>query len=244
MEVTSPKLRLLYYKNVLDLAVARFFGEFNDDFSKTNASRYVFSSDASRESLKKTFKRIIIEVIEELAEPWSIESPSWLVLLGGCYPKNNIILKHRDSKDYFPAKLEKTLKMKPAVKWILAEKDIDIDLELFNEIFNEVFSELATKKIQLKPTLKNVVCISHKSLDCYMLFKILKWIYGRSACNNVYESSGISKSNLPLIAINDLLSRYIHNKQAMNKSREFKKYALEVKQQIAELLNPSKLVES
>lgn len=244
MEVTSPKLRLLYYKNVLDLAVARFFGEFNNDFSKTSASRYVFSSDASRESLKKTFKRIIIEVIEELDEPWSIESPSWLVLLGGCYPKNNIILKHRDSKDYFPAKLEKTLEMKPAVKWILAEKDIDIDLELFNEIFNEVFSELATKKIQLKPALKNVVCISHKSLDCYMLFKILKWIYGRSACSNVYEASGISKSNLPLIAINDLLSKYIHNKQAMNKSREFKKCALEVKQQLAELLNPSKLVES
>ena len=244
MEVTSPKLRLLYYKNVLDLAVARFFGEFNNDFSKTSAFRYVFGSDASRESLKKTFKRIIIEVIEELDEPWSIESPSWLVLLGGCYPKNNIILKHRDSKDYFPAKLEKTLEMKPAVKWILAEKDIDIDLELFNEIFNEVFSELATKKIQLKPALKNVVCISHKSLDCYMLFKILKWIYGRSACSNVYEASGISKSNLPLIAINDLLSKYIHNKQAMNKSREFKKCALEVKQQLAELLNPSKLVES
>lgn len=244
MDVASPKLRLLYYKNVLDLAIVRFFGEFNNDFSKTSSSRYVFSSDASRESLKKTFKRIIIEVIEELAEPWSIEAPSWLVLLGGCYPKNNIILKHLDPKDYFPAKLYKTLEMKPGIKWILAEKDIDVDLELFNEIFNEVFSEIATKKIHLKPSLKNVVCISHKSLDCYMLFKIIKWIYGRSACNNVYEASGISKSKLPLIAINDLLSRYIHNKQEVNKSKEFKKCALEVKQQLVELLNPSKLVES
>ena len=237
-------MRLLYYKNVLDLAVARFFGEFNDDFSKTSSSRYVFSSGASRESLKKTFKQIIVEVIEELVEPWSLETPSWLILLGGCYPKNNIILKHRDPKDYFPAKLEKILETMPSVKWILAEKDIDVDLELFNEIFNEVFSELATKKIRLKNGKKNVVCISHKSLDCYMLFKILKWIYGRSACSNVYEANGISKANLPLVAINDLLSKYVHNKQAMNKSRDFKKCALEVKQQLSELLDPSKLVES
>lgn len=240
--VASPRLRLLYYKNVLDLAVARFFGEFNDDFSKTSSSRYVFSSDASRESLKKTFKQIIVEVIEELVEPWSFESPSWLILLGGCYPKSNIILKHRDPKDYFPAKLEKLLEAMPSVKWILAEKDIDVDLELFNEIFNEIFNELAAKKIRLKSTLKNVVCISHKSLDCYMLFKILKWIYGRSACINLYETSSISKRKLPLVAINDLLSKYIHNKQAMNKSREFKQCALEVKQQLEELLDPSKLV--
>lgn len=242
MDVKSPKLRLLYYKNVLDLALVKFFGEFNDEFSKTSASRYVFSSDASRESLKKTFKKIIAEVIEELAEPWSIESPSWLVLLGGCYPKSNIILEHRDARDYFPAKLEKLLETKPSIKWILTEKDIDVDLELFNELFNEIFNELATKKIRLKSTLKNVVCISHKSLDCYMLFKIFKWIYGRSACINLYETSSISKRKLPLVAINDLLSKYIHNKQAMNKSREFKRCALEVKQQLEELLDPSKLI--
>ncbi len=239
-----PKLRLLYFKNVLDLAVARFFGEFNDSFSKTHSSRYVFSSDASRESLKKTFKRIITEVIEELVVPWSIEAPTWLVLIGGCYPKSNILLKHRDPSDYFPAKLDKLIKTRPTVKWILAEQDIDVDLELFNEIFSEIFAELASKKISLKLNLGNVVCISHKSLDCYMLFKIIKWIYGKSSCCNVYETSGLSGASLPVVAVNDLLSRYIHNKQTVNKSSEFRKCALEVKQQLAEILDVSKLIES
>jgi len=242
MDVSCPKMRLLYYKNVLDLAVSRFFGKFNDSFSKTDASRYVFSSDASRESLKKTFKEIILEVIEELDEPWKIESPSWLVLLGGCYPKNNIILKYRNTKDYFPTKLEKILETESTIKWILAEKDIDVDIRLFNELFNDIFLELSSRRFSLNHNLKNVICISHKNLDCYMIFKIMKWIYGRSACINVYEDAGISKTRLPLIAINDLLSKYIHNKQEMNRSKGFKKCALEIKQQLAELLDQSKLV--
>ena len=243
MDISCPKLRLLYYKNVLDLAIARFFDEFNDSFSKFGSSRYVFSSDASREKLKKIFSKIIFEVIDELDEPWKIENPSWLILLGGCYPKNNIILKYRNSKEYFPTKLDKILENEPSIKWILSEKDIDIDIGLFNELFNEIFLELATKKSLVKTNLKNVICISHKNLDCYMMFKIMKWIYGRSACINVYESSGISKSKLPLVAINDLLAKYIHNKQEVNKSKEFKKYALEIKQQLIELLDQSKLVE-
>lgn len=241
--VAIPKLQLLYYKNVLDLTISSFFAKFNDDFSKTSSSRYVFSSDASRESLKKTFRTIIIDIIQEFTEPWTIENPSWMILIGGCYPKNNILLKYHNKKDYFPAKLETIIDKKPSIKWVLSEKDIDIDIELFNELFNEIFVELVNEKIQTKLNLKNVVCISHKHLDCYMLFKILKWIYGKSICSNVYETSGLSKINkLPLVAINDLLSRYIHNKQAVNKSKEFKQYALEVKQQLTALLNPSKII--
>lgn len=158
-----------------------------------------------------------------------MEAPTWLILIGGCYPESNILLKHRDSSDYFPAKLEKLIKTRPSVKWILAEQDIDVDLELFNEIFSEIFTEFASKKISLKPSFRNVVCISHKSLDCYMLFKIIKWIYGKSVCSNVYETSGLSRASLPVVAVNDLLSRYIHNKQAVNRSSEFRKCALEVK---------------
>ena len=241
MQVKSPRLRLLYYKNVLDLALISFFGVFNHDFTKTSSSRYVFSSDASRESLKKTLKQIICNNLKDLVEPWTIEAPNWLVLLGGCYPKNNIILKYKGIKDYFPAKLDRVLELKPSIKWILSEKDIDLDIELFNELFNEIFQEISSKKIILG---QNVVCISHKNLDCYMLFKIIKWIYGKSACINVYEDNNISKRKLPLVAINDLLSKYIHNRQAMNKSREFKQYALEVKQQLENLLDLSKLVKS
>lgn len=238
-----PKINLLYYKNVLDLVMETFFTEFNDFFTRSEEKTYVFSSSISRSGLKKILRDLILSTVKKVVLEAEDSCCSYWFLIGGCYPKNNLILKFRDPSGYFPAKLAKFIEEKPTIRWILIEKDIKLDFELLNELFSELFSELCTKKLKLEKQLSNVIFISHKNLDCYMVFKILKWIYGKTACVNVYKKNGLVDKKLPLVAINDLVSRYIHNKQALNKSKDFKYCALEVKQQVEELFTSSKLVQ-
>lgn len=235
------KIKFLYYKHLLDIAFLRFFDEFNNSF-KRDGDCYVFSDDFSRQKLKKFFKSSIENEIASLAPKWSLQDPSCLVIVGSCIPRDNILLSFKDKKTcYFPDKLERMLEDQPTVKWILSEDGIQLDLLEFNRMLCELFDELFAKSSKHLGSLKNVMFISHKKLDCYATFKILKWIYGKTASVNLYEETKLNEKKLPLIAVNDMLSRYIHNKVAMNKSVEFKQCADELKQYangwLAELLS-------
>jgi hypothetical protein len=54
------KFKLLYFKNLLDIAFLKFFQDFNHCFTKDN-DIYIFSADFSSFKLVKYFKNIIIE---------------------------------------------------------------------------------------------------------------------------------------------------------------------------------------
>lgn len=82
----------------------------------------------------------------------------------------------------------------------------------------------------------NVVAISHKNLDCYMMFKTIKWVYGNSNCINIWKEK-MPNAHECLVAINELISKNIKNKSKMNKSSLFKKYALEAKCYLDEVLS-------
>ena len=151
------------------------------------------------------------------------------LVIGSCYPKDNLLLEFKDD-NYFPRKLSNLIDSKPSLKWLLKEKDIEIDIDLFNEafisIFNKYFNRQESKKSSaLAP---KIVFVSHMYLDCYMLFKIIKWAYGSSNCCNVWKEK-LTERRQNLVALNELMSKYIHNKSRMNKSVKFKKYAHEVK---------------
>ena len=97
---------------------------------------------------------------------------------------------------------------------------------MFIDIFNKMFNKHEPKRSSM-PTCKTVF-VSHSRLDCYMLFKTLKWAYGSSNCCNIWKEKLASRKPC-LVAVNDLISKYIHNKSMMNKSAKFKHYAHEVK---------------
>lgn len=233
MSVSSLKISFLYYKHLLDLAIVKFVDDFNDSFTKMDDGSYLFSSDVSRIKVKKYFLDAIESKVVELAGIWDEKNPRCLVIIGSCVPKDNILLSFRDKSDYFPDKLDTILEKMPSVRWILREKDIKFDLLELNSILIEVFDDLfkrsADSKAKRKQSLKNVMFVSHKNLDCYATFKILKWMYGRSATVNLYEETKLNTKTLPLIAINDLLGKYVRNRVAMNKSADFKRCAREVK---------------
>lgn len=152
-----------------------------------------------------------------------------LLVIGACYPKDNLLLKFKDDC-YFPSKLARVIKQKPAVKWLLAEPDIEVDIDLLNEVFNSIFNKRfrSCSAKRSDASSQKAIYVSHSSLDCYMVFKTVKWAYGSSNCKNLWKEV-LEGHRQNIVAINDLVSKYIHNKSRMNKSQEFKKCALEVK---------------
>lgn len=227
--MASPlKISFLYYKNLLDLAFTEFFEEFNNSFARQQDGTYLFSSDVSRSKIKKFFKASILRRISSLSAPWDIEHPMCLVVVGSCFPKDNALLELKTSQDVFPCSLSLALTATPTVKWILREQDIKIDDLAFNEVLVEIFNELFKKSNKHQSTFKNVMFVTHKCLDCYAIFKILRWTYGKSATINLYEATGLDKKRLPLTSINELLGKHIHNRAALSKNAKFKQSAKEL----------------
>lgn len=222
-----PKFKLLYFKSLLDIAFIRFFDDYNDQFQNING-QYILSKDLSIFKLIKIFKKYITDILLEITEQYDILHPTYYLIIGGCMPKNNILLSYKDSK-YFPKKLDKFIQSDYNVKYLLKEKDIKIDIIRFNNVCLDVFDSFFSKK-QLDTAHKNIIFIQHKYLDCYVLFKVIKKILGRSNCINFFEEK-FKDIHSPLIAINDLIDRYI-NKSLLNKSQQLTKILNEIKQYI------------
>ena len=188
----------------------------------------------SKQKLHSALSQCIDTSIEEIISQYS--SKDMCIIIGACYPKDNLLLDFKDAS-YFPKKLTSIIDRNPSLKWILREQDIDIDIQLFNEvllsIFNERFNRLG--KQQIDTHRPQVVYVTHRKLDCYMVFKTIKWAYGNTNCVNIWKEK-LSQRRQNLVAINDLISKYVHAKNRINKSKEFKQYALEVKQYLDKVL--------
>ena len=60
------------------------------------------------------------------------------------------------------------------------------------------------------------------------MFKIIKSIYGKANCINLDKTIYLDKK-IPLVAVNDLIDKYVHNKATLQKSQDFKNVYEEVK---------------
>ena len=228
------KLRLIYYKNLLDSAVEKMFAEIGSMFSRADAGVYVFSAGWSELKLAKLFERCLRDSMLEVIEPSSKTYDKYIVI-SSCWPKDNLLLKMRN-KSYFPAKLEKLIIEKPNIKYLLREKDICIDIEMLNSVFISTFNKMFNGNYSLKllgEDFSNVLFVSHSSLDCYALFKVIKWTYGNSSCINIWKEK-MQKQMQHLVAVNELISKYVQKKNCMNKSKELKECAREVKMYLKE----------
>ena len=100
------------------------------------------------------------------------------------------------------------------------------------ELANQLFCKDVIVKT-LGAEYKNVMFIQHSRLDCYTLFKVLKYIYGKSNCTNIFKDKKLNNKKQVIIAINDLIDKYV-NKAEMNKSEELKTIVKEIEQYIQE----------
>lgn len=229
------KLNLIYYKNLLDAAVEKMFASIGRMFSRADDGTYVFSGGWSEMKLARLFEQSLKEVMLEVIAP-AAETNDKYIVISSCWPKDNLLLKLKNGS-YFPKKLAALVDERPCIKYLLREKDICIDIESLNRIFIDCFSRMFNDSQHVSKLLdgdfSNVIFISHSHLDCYALFKIIKHIYGRSNCVNVWKEKMLEQKQ-HLVAVNELVSKYISKKTCMNRSRELKEYAREVRDYLKE----------
>lgn len=222
----QPKIRLLFYENVIDLCLVSFFNDYVRDFSRTPDGKYSFS--CSRKSIEKYFTSHITEEISKRIQAFDITNPVYTFIIGGCNPPENIMLDYRTG--YFPEKLMHFVTSRHCQKYMLKETDISIDMAEFNEIFDSIFIDAFRHGFTgIKNAERGVFAIMHRRLDCYAIFKIIKYLYGRTNCINIWKEEGGLETRC-IISVNSLIDKYVNNKTAMNKSREFKQIVSEVKQ--------------
>ena len=229
--MAAPKIKLLYFKNVLDQCFFKFFEDFNDCFTRKDSGEYVLSAQTAPEKIKKYFIAEIKTEILKYARPFDLFNSEYLFIIGGCDPAENMLLEFKDG--YFPRKLTRIIDSGKCPKYVLKEKDIKIDIEFFNSLVDDLFINLFSNEDSFSKLLgrgySNVFAVKHRQLDCYSMFKVIKYIYGRNSCVNVWKDEFKDKRQC-ITAVNDLIDKYVNNKTAMNKSRKFKNIVEEVRQ--------------
>lgn len=230
-----PTFKLLYFKNLLDIAFIQFFDKYNDLFQKID-SQYVFSANWDVQKLASILKKTIIDTLLKNVVKYDRLKPTYYLIIGSCMPKDNMLLKYKDMQ-YFPLKLEKLVYAKTQLKYLLKEKDINIDKVLMNNACIMLFNDFFTKEeVKLKKEVfKNILFVQHKQLDCYATFKLLKHSFGKSNCINMHEEL-FKNCKQPIIAINDIIDKYV-NKTCMNISAEFKLAGKELEQFVNEKIS-------
>lgn len=76
--------------------------------------------------LKTVFRTYMCDEIRKCIEPSSLASMDCSFIIGSCLPRDNILLKLESCK--LPLKLQKLVDADYAVKYVLKEKDIKLDL--------------------------------------------------------------------------------------------------------------------
>lgn len=187
--------------------------------------------------MKSIFEELVVDVLREVVK--ADDSRDKFILIGPCYPKDSLLLEFKGDS-YVPKKFETVIKSHPSLKWLLREDDIEVDINEVNDavcsVFNEMFNSHKTvEKLLGKERASKLVVLAHSRLDCYMLFKTVKWAYGSSNCKNVWKED-LAGSREVLVSLNDELAKHIRNKSLLNISGKFKACAREVKGYLDEKL--------
>lgn len=226
----SPKLNLLYYKNIIDCVLRRFVSENNNSFTKVGDD-YVFSKSMTRSKLLKSIKNYVVDEIRKYTSEYSVLNPNHYFLIGSCFPKDNILLSHASESKYFPEKLKKLINRPDNLKYILREKDIKIDIEMFNHVLEDIFVDF----FRCNGKMKNIHFIKHNRIDCYTLYRIIKNEYGASNVVNLHKKFMKGKKSA-IYSINEMIDVYIHNKKEIVKTNELRFIRSEVLQFVNESL--------
>lgn len=210
----------------------------NEGLFTRSDGKYVFGKSGTQSKLKSELEDSIAGAMRYLIGNHIKSDNDKLVVIGSCFPLENMILKFKD-ESYFPKKLDDAICEKPYVRWALKEQDIAVDMNAMNWQLSKIFNEMFAGGSKVYKLLKehgmsesNIICVAHKSLDSYAVFKVVKWIYGNSNCVNVHAEKLFDYAPC-LVDVNELVSKYVHRKNEMNKSQAFKKCALEVKEYLA-----------
>ena len=207
-----PKINLLYYKNILDRCVKRFFEDNSSGFLKTDDGKYILSSVWRKQKLKKAFLGYIVDELKKYLEPGNEDI---FLIIGSCLPRRNMFLYTLDMswKGGFPQKYRRLLDEEPTVTYFLKEDDIVVDLVLFNDVFYNIFADFM--KYPNKQSKKffggrKVLFVESCEMDCYAMFKTLKEYYGKLVVN-LHKKYNLGEDQC-IWSLNEKIDEYSYNK--------------------------------
>ena len=218
-----PRLRTIYFKQLVDRAFRKFLWECNDSFTRVEKDYrilYVWSGKEGRKSLGKRFLSWIVEDLESLVDEFDIENPSYCLVIGSCSPKNNPFLKLDPERKKIPEALWKIISSDHDIRYYPREGDVRVDPDLLNSVLEDVFLELFDRKKAKKALgrlFRNVFFLRHSSLDCYMAFKILRMEYGRGIVENMVEQNGMER-DVSIRSVNERIDEKVSGKISFLKS--------------------------
>lgn len=230
MEFLSPKLNLLYYKNIVDCAIREFVALNNDLFVR-DGENYVFSGSMTRTMLMKRMKVFVLSELGKYIEPYSVLNPNHYFIIGSCFPKDNILLSRASESRYFPEKLKRLIQRPDNIKYILKEKDIKIDIEMFNCVLEDIFNQLFKRNRYLD----NIHFIRHSRLDCYAMYRIIKDGYGASNVVNLHKKhmSGVRSA---IYSVNEMIDLYVQGKKDVIRSGDLEFIRSEIMQFVNKMI--------
>lgn len=221
MDNIIPKINLIYYKNILDNVLCRFFEDCNGLFSK-DGDLYVFSGRTSRTSLKKILTAYFIEELGKVITDYDVLKPNYYFVIGSCLPCDNMLLSHL-SDERIPKKLKLFIRQHPSIKYVLNEHDIKIDFEMFNGIFEEIFNGFfgSRKKVldSFGKNKTNLRFIKYENLDCYSLYRMVKDMFGKINVVNLHRKNLDNMKNV-MRSLNEVIGSYVLKKKEICRDRD------------------------
>ena len=223
----APELNLIFFKHLADSVLFSYFRE--SDFTREDGG-YALVETKRESTVKAILDGLIVQKLKDLVEPWDIMKPKHYLVIGSCFPKDNLILDFLNGI-YLPESLLPFVSKESHIKYIFREKDLLADTVLFNKMLTDIFNRYFDGK-NLERSLgkgySNVHFIQHRRLDCYLMFKTIKYIYGKTNCRNMFLEKGI-KNNRVILAVNEMVDKVI-DKRVLNGSIQMKIIAKEVRQ--------------
>lgn len=181
---------------------------------------------------------MVSEQLSQIVEKFELTAPKYFFIVGCCCPAENI-LRSFIPAGTCPEKLKLMLERFPEIKYVVRETDIEIDQCEFNRVFDDVFNDFfinPDKSLKLFcPNRRNVFFIRHRLLDCDIISKILRHVFGKANCVNI--SSPASRKTKTVVALNELIEQLVVDKNILNMYEPFKTAVSEIRQYAMECMN-------
>ncbi len=217
-----PKINLIYYKNILDNVMVRFFEDYNDSFSR-NEGNYVFSGKMGRSKLKKVLSKYFVEELSPFVEDYDVMKPNFYFVIGSCFPCDNMLLSHVSENSRFPERLRLFVSQHPNIKYSLKEKDIQIDIEMFNCVFEDIFNSFFNNRKEVLRAFgsrkTNLRFLKYQNLDCYSTYRIAKDVFGKINIVNLHKQNA-EKFRETIRSLNEVIGSYVLKKKEICRSPE------------------------
>lgn len=224
------KVSLICFHEILNHIMVQFFSAYNDMFRLVDG-KYCLSESLSDSKLKNIVKTELRQLLKENLMPFDALDPHEYVIIDDCAIQDNAFNTVVDANS--SKKFKKLLSADYKLKFILKERDINLDLVQFNCVFSDVFSSFmkktAVKRLLGEEYARNVMFLSHKNADFKLISAILTLHFGNSQCEIMHI---INQPKAAVVSLNSIVDNKVRLTRKLLRTDTFQKISAEILQYV------------